>query len=115
MSALLRRLWFTSAVVVGSLASSGTASAQASGLAIDRFDPAPVSDFFFGVQRPTVDGKVRVSGGFIFDYAHAPLVLRFNGTNDDAEVGKIISRRFTIHASVSLALIDRLLFTADLP
>ena len=99
-------------VALGVVAAAGQARAQSLGLAADRFDPAPAGDYFFGVQRPTVDGKLRLSGAAIVDYAHKPLVLR---DGDGNTVGSIIRRRYTLNATVALAIVDRLLIHATLP
>ena len=56
------------------------------GFAINRFEPAPAGDLGFGVQQPTVRGKLLLNAALMLDFAHAPLVLRFRGTNNDATV-----------------------------
>ena len=93
----------------------GPTPAADAGFAVDRFEPAPAGDLGFGVQQPTVRGKLLVNGALILDYAHAPLVLRFNGVNNDATVGKIVSRQMSLHLAASIAIAERVLLSVDAP
>ncbi|MEO7093144.1 MAG: thrombospondin type 3 repeat-containing protein, partial [Polyangiales bacterium] len=90
------------------------ASAQSQGFHLNRFDPAPAGDLFFGVQRPTVEGDFRVNAALIGDYAHAPLVLR-DTRSGDTEVGRVVSRQAYLHVAASVALFDRLLLSVNIP
>ncbi len=103
--------WAVAVPLLGMLGYAGNASAQSQGFALDRFDPTPAGDLFFGVQNPGVDGRLRVNFAAVADYAHAPLVVR----NGNDEVGKLISKQGYIHVGASIAILDRLLIHASLP
>ena len=98
-----------------SAASMGAYAAPSSGLALDRFEPTPAGDPFFGVASANVHGRLQTNGVLIFDYAHAPLVLRYRETNNGAEVGKIVSHQLYLHLAASLALFRRVLLSIDAP
>ena len=103
-----------SSVIAALLVSPG-ASAQGTGFALDRFEPAPAGDLPFGVQPPTVDGALRFNAAVIADYAHAPLVLKLQGSGGDTDAGKIVSKQLYVHGALSLAVADRILFSLDAP
>jgi OmpA-OmpF porin, OOP family len=88
-------------------------SASAEGFALNRFDPAPAADPFFGVQSAYVSRDPHPSVVLIGDYAHSPLVLRRRDGGD--EVSKIVSDQLTLHANASVALAGRVLFHIDVP
>jgi OOP family OmpA-OmpF porin len=91
------------------------AAQQTAGFAVDRFEPAPAGDLPFGVQQPTVDGKLRFNAALIADYAHAPLILRLQGSGGDSDAGQIVSKQLYVHGALSLAIADRILFSLNAP
>ncbi|MFI5306162.1 MAG: OmpA family protein [Polyangiales bacterium] len=93
--------------------SSGRALAQQRGIALDRFEPAPAGDRMFGVQSPFVAGHLTPHLMLLADYAHNPLVLRWNGSGDSA--GTVVSSQLFLHVNAGLALFNRLYLHADLP
>ena len=105
---------FIGSLTLASVAVTHDAEAQSQGFNLNRFEPAPAGDLFFGVQRPTVDGELRFNAALIGDYAHAPLVLR-DVRNGDNEIGRIVSRQAYLHFAASLALFDRLLLSVNVP
>jgi OmpA-OmpF porin, OOP family len=86
--------------------------AAAEGFALNKFDPAPAGDPFFGVQSAYVYKDTRPSFVIIGDYAHSPLVLR---RRDGEEVGKLVSDQLLLHANASISVAGRVLFHADVP
>ncbi len=114
--ALARKRVVACLALLSTSAVAGSARAQvAEGrrFSVERFDPAPAGDPFFGVAAPQTDGNLRLHAVLIADYAHAPLVLRFA---DDRElIGTLIKQQLFLHASVSLAVRNRLLFNVDVP
>ena len=82
-------------------------------LAISRLLPAPAGDRMFGVQSPFVAGNLEVHGMLLVDYANKPLVL-YSTAKDDT-VGDIVENQLFLHASVTLALWNRLQISADMP
>jgi outer membrane protein OmpA-like peptidoglycan-associated protein len=97
------------------LAASAGAHAQSApqGLPLDRFDPAPIGDRFFGVPSPFVAGHLTPHAGVILEYAHNPLVLR--SLDSGAGVGDIVSSQLFLHVNASFALWNRLGVNVDIP
>jgi OOP family OmpA-OmpF porin len=98
--------------LLASFAIGTTARAQG-GFALDRFQPSPAGDRFFGVQGADPGGHLLPRLMLLADYAYRPLVLyQPDGTT---AVDNIVSNQLFLHASVGLALWDRLLLSADMP
>jgi outer membrane protein OmpA-like peptidoglycan-associated protein len=89
------------------------ASAFAQGLPLDKFDPAPAGDRFFGVPSPFVAGHLTPHAGVLLDYAHNPLVIR--SLSDNKNVGSVVSSQLFLHVNAAFALWDRLQINLDLP
>lgn len=91
----------------------GDAQAQQQSFALDRLDPSPASDRFFGVEGGDGGGHTVLSAQLLGEYAYRPLVLY---TNDgDVQVGSVVSDQLVVHANVALSLFDRLLLNVNLP
>jgi outer membrane protein OmpA-like peptidoglycan-associated protein len=88
------------------------ADAVAEGFSLNRFDPAPAGDPFFGVAAASDDGR-GLSAAVGADYAHAPLMLRT--MSDRRELGAVVSSQLTVRAGLSLVLGRRLTLSAELP
>ena len=95
------------ALVLG--VSSAGAQQQAPG-AVERFQPSPSGDAFFGVAGPTVGGHLVPRVTAIFDYADKPLSIQ-----DGPVKAAIVSHQAYLHLDASFALWDRLLISADMP
>ena len=89
------------------------ASAQQSGFALDRFDPAPAGDRMFGVQSPFVAGARTLHLALLADYAHDPLVLRSLPGN--GSLGAVVSSQLFFHLDGGFALWNRLYLNFDVP
>jgi outer membrane protein OmpA-like peptidoglycan-associated protein len=88
------------------------ASAQTQGFSINRFDVAERgSDWFVG-DSLDLRGKARPSVGFVLDYANKPLVLY---SEQGVERAVIVKDQFYGHFGASLALIDRLRLSVNVP
>ncbi|AKV00540.1 outer membrane protein OmpA [Labilithrix luteola] len=109
---LLRRLGgVATALLLASLTKE--AAAQQAPLALNRFDPAPAGDRFFGVQSPYAAGKATPHVMLLGDYAHNPLVLRWNGSDESA--GKVVTSQLFLHLNGGISLFNRLNLNVDLP
>jgi outer membrane protein OmpA-like peptidoglycan-associated protein len=96
------------------LGGARTAAAQpvATGLALDRFDPAERGSEWFALDTLDLRGRVRPAIGADLDWGHKPLVLYdVNGR----EVGSVVSDQLFVHAGASLVLWDRLRLGFNLP
>lgn len=95
------------------LAFAGEARAQTKfeGMALDRFDPAPPVDAFFGVPSPAIGGHLVLRAAVLFDYGHRPFVY-------DPATGSsiaVVGGQGTLRLDASLALWDRVLVSVDAP
>lgn len=88
-------------------------SARAQEHALPRYEPAPVGDRFFGVNSPAVPGHLKLHGGAILDYAKDTFVFRDDATGDIAS--RYVGHQLLLHAGVTLALWNRLAFSANMP
>jgi outer membrane protein OmpA-like peptidoglycan-associated protein len=103
-----------SAVVVALLAAGRPAAAQpvATGLALDRFDPAERGSEWFVLDTLDLRGRIRPAIGADLDWGHKPLV--FYDANGH-EVAPVVGDQFFVHAGASLVLVDRIRLGFDLP
>lgn len=92
---------------------AGAQSTTSGGFALDRFEPTPSGDEFVAVPSPFVTGHLRIAARLVADYAHEPLVLRERERH--VEYGTIVSRQLVLRAGASVALVDRLLLSLDVP
>ena len=111
-----KRLW--SCLLGASMAAvlcteAGPALAQAQGLALDRFDPAPAGDRFFGVPSPYAAGDLTPHVMALLDYAHNPLVLKTVPSNNN--IGAVVKDQLFLHLDGGLSLWSRLFIDLDVP
>jgi OOP family OmpA-OmpF porin len=81
--------------------------------ALDRFEPSPAGDRFFGVAGADPAGQATFRAIAVLDYAYRPLVLYRNDGDDD--VGGIVSNQLFAHLGVSMSLFERLQLSLNLP
>jgi OmpA-OmpF porin, OOP family len=104
----------TGAALIAAVALSQSATARAQpSLALDRFDPAPAGDRFFGVPSPFVAGELTPHLMALLDYAHNPLILR--STSSGKDVGNVVTSQLYLHINGSLALWNRVGINVDAP
>lgn len=90
-------------------------NATHSGLALNRFSPAPAGDRMFGVPSPFTAGDGLTHAMLVGDYAHAPLVI-FRETDDgEEELGAVVEHQLFAHLNVTGAMWNRFHFNIDLP
>jgi outer membrane protein OmpA-like peptidoglycan-associated protein len=106
-----RGLSLGAAMAAALAAAPGAANAQ--GLALDRFDPAPAGDRMFGVQSPFVAGHLTPHFMLEADYARKPLVIASLKTGD--QLGSVVRDQFFLHVGGGLALWNRLYVHVDVP
>ncbi len=87
--------------------------AWADGLALDRFDPAPAGDRFFGVQSAYVSGDLTPHVMLMLDYAHDPLIARGSETKDFQ--ADIVRHQMFLRLGASLDIWERLNLNLDVP
>ena len=102
-------------LVAGSLliaACTLTAQANAQDRYLDRFQPSPAGDRFFGVQGGDPGGHLSPRLMLLGDYAYKPLVLY--DANDQA-VSALVKNQLILHVAAGISLWDRLWLFADMP
>ena len=94
-------------------AAASPASAQDGGLALNRFNPAPAGDRFFGVPSAAVPGQNLLHAMLLVDYAHNPLIIR--QTSDDAVLRNLVTNQLFLHMNATLAATEQFEVNLDLP
>jgi len=85
---------------------------QASGFALDRFDPAPAGSEWFAVDSLDLRGDLRPAAGVVADYAYKPLVI-YN--TDGSERSAVVKDQLFFHVAASMVFLDRLRVAMNLP
>jgi OmpA-OmpF porin, OOP family len=99
-------------VLLASLAVSAGAKADG-GLSLDRFQPAPAGDRFFGVQGGDPGGHLSPRLMLLGDYAYKPMVL-YQGDTDN-QLGTVVKNQLFLHVAAGVSLWDRLWIFANMP
>jgi OOP family OmpA-OmpF porin len=109
-----RKLPVVALALAAWLGGARTAAAQpvATGMALDRFDPAERGSEWFALDSLDLRGRVRPAIGVDLDWGHDPLVLY---DVNDRRVGAVVSDQLVLHAGGSLVLWDRLRLGVNLP
>ena len=102
-----RRLTAVAALLAAATATVD-ASAQEGGFALNKFEPAPAGDVFFGVPAPFVDGHLDVRAYAMFDFANQPIRI-------EAQDAAVVASQGFLRLDVSLAVWDRILASVDAP
>ncbi|WP_437563665.1 OmpA family protein [Sorangium sp. So ce542] len=97
-----------SAAVLMTLASASRGQSTG-GFSLDRFEPAPAGDAFFGVPSPAAPGHLAPRVHAMLDYAHRPI-----HSSGDTPIDLVSSQVF-LRLDASLALWDRVLLSIDAP
>src|SRR6185437_6759267 len=111
-----KRLWsclLGASVAAMLCTAAGPALAQAQGLALDRFDPAPAGDRFFGVPSPYAAGDLTPHVMALLDYAHNPLVLKTVPSNNN--IGSVVKNQLFLNLDGGISLWSRLFIDLDVP
>ena len=108
---LLRRRSAWLAVLAG-IGLSRTAHAQASGFALERFDPAERGSTWFSNESLDLRGDWRAAAGFVFDYAYRPLAAY---APDGAVRTSIVRDQVYAHLGGAVNLEGRLRLAVSVP
>jgi outer membrane protein OmpA-like peptidoglycan-associated protein len=101
------------AAVAGSVLFSGeTASAQAKGFALNRFDPSDRGSQWFVLDSLDLRGHLRPAVGLVGDWGYKPLVV-YDANGD--EKGSIVEHQVFVHLGGSLVLWDRVRAGVNIP
>jgi OOP family OmpA-OmpF porin len=97
---------------VAVLGIAGAAHAQATGFALNRFEPSERGSEWFVADTLDLRGALRPALGVVADYGHKPYVLL---NRDDSENTKIVTTQLFVHVGGSLVLFDRVRASASVP
>jgi outer membrane protein OmpA-like peptidoglycan-associated protein len=97
---------------VALLGAPAAAQPAATGLALDRFDPAERGSEWFVLDTLDLRGHVRPAIGADLDWGHKPLILYDTNGN---QVAPVVADQFFVHLGASLVLWDRLRFGFNFP
>ena len=103
---------FAVALALLGVGRSATAQPVATGLALDRFDPAERGSEWFVLDTLDLRGSVRPALGADFDWGHKPLILYDANGN---QLGSVVSDQVFAHLGGSLVLWNRLRLGFNLP
>ena len=103
-------LGFSTLAALGLFA--GTASAQQSGFAVDRFEPAERGSQFFVADTLDFRGDLRPAFGAVLDYGYKPLLV-YDRNGD--ERAAIVRHQLFTHLGGAITIANRFRFAANLP
>lgn len=109
MRGLLTGLALGAAVAVAAPSGAQTLSQ----FSLNRFEPAPAGDRFFGVPGGNEGSHGSLRLGVVGDYAYRPLVLY--AEDGDDRVGSVISDQAFVHLGLGVGLFGRLTLSANAP
>ncbi len=111
-SRLLTRVTIPLAFIAGPVLAAGDARAQATGFALDRFEPSERGSEWFTAESLDLRGHMRLALGLVHEGAHRPLAIY----NDDGSLrSSLVDWQLMLHPGASLVLWDRLRLSASLP
>ena len=87
------------------LGATSAYSQTTSGLALDRFEPAPAGDRMFGVPSPYAAGDLTPHVMVLADYAHNPLVLKTEPA--DTTKASVVQSQMYLNLDIGLSLWKR--------
>jgi hypothetical protein len=85
---------------------------QASGFAVDRFEPAAPGSGFFSLESLDFEGHLRPAAGLVSAWAWKPLVV-YDGQSD--QVAALVQQELVEHVQGAISLWDRARVDLDLP
>src|SRR5262245_4830928 len=103
-------LLFAALLVGMTAAAVARGQTTAGNIALDRFEPAPAGDTFFGMPSPTAQGHLVPRGYLLVDYADRPLRIFPNNQETALVAGQAFLR-----GDASIAIRDRLLLSVQFP
>ena len=109
----LRCKLLRAAALAGLLAAAGEARAQqATGFAVDRFEPAAPGSAFLSLESLDYEGHLRPAAGIVSAWAWKPLVV-YDGQSQ--QVSALVQQQLIEHVQGAIVLWDRARADLDLP
>jgi len=95
----MRKTYLVAAGTLALALSARAAFAQATGFALDRFDPSERGSDWFTVESMDFRGHLRPAAGLVGEWAHKPLVVY---GPDGTEHAALVNDQFVLHAGGAL-------------
>jgi outer membrane protein OmpA-like peptidoglycan-associated protein len=96
------------------IAVPGLARADYSSFAVGRYSPSEAGEWSFWVDHPWYSNTRWFAGGLTLDYAHDPLVYRYDLGEKTTDVA-VIEHQLFMHFDLAVALSDRFTLSLSLP
>ena len=109
------RTFFLSSVAALCFFVAPPSSAQASGFALNRFEPSERGSDWFVNDSLDLRGSANLAAGVVFDWSYKPLVLHDGGGTQGRPLGNVVTDAVFAHSGVSFMWRDRLRFAFNLP
>jgi OOP family OmpA-OmpF porin len=90
-------------------------AAQASGFALNRFEPSERGSDWFVNDSLDLRGSTNLAAGVVFDWSYKPLVLHQGGGASGPPLGNVVTDAVFAHSGVSFMWRDRFRFAFNLP
>ena len=109
------RILLAAALTIGAASCPRSAEAQASGFAVNRFEPSVRGSEWFVNESLDLRGSMRPAVGIAVDWAYEPLVLYEAGNPSGKKRADVITDQVFLHAGGALVFFDRFRVGASLP
>jgi OmpA-OmpF porin, OOP family len=103
------------ASAIGVLGAPRHTLAQATGFAINRFEPSARGSDWFVNDSLDLRGAANVAAGAVFDWSYKPLVLYESGDPTRRALGNIVTDQVVVHPGASVMFKDRFRLAVSLP
>jgi OmpA-OmpF porin, OOP family len=102
-------------VALACLAAPRPSAAQASGFALNRFEPSERGSDWFVNDSLDLRGSTNVAAGVVLDWSYKPLVLHEGGGTQGRSLGNVVTDAVFAHSGGSFIWRDRLRLAFNLP
>jgi hypothetical protein len=109
------RTLFQSMVALACLVAPRPSAAQASGFALNRFEPSERGSDWFVNDSLDLRGSINVAAGVVLDWSYKPLVLHEGGGAQGRSLGNVVTDAVFAHSGASFMWRDRLRLAFNLP
>lgn len=103
------------ASTVGVLGAPRHSHAQATGFAVNRFEPSARGSDWFVNDSLDLRGAANVAAGTVWDWSYKPLVLHEGGDANRRALGDIVTDQVFVHSGASVMFKDRFRLAVSLP
>lgn len=109
------RTFLRNTVVLACLVAARPSAAQASGFALNRFEPSERGSDWFANDSLDLRGSTHVAAGTVLDWSYRPLVLHEGGGTQGPSLGNVVTDAVFAHSGISFMWRDRFRLALNLP